>query len=645
MMKHRHRAVARFKFIVLTCACWSACSSATAQSFTLDATNVGQDNPAVAPHVPVSQLTGFGHRTRLGQWVPFAFDIPAHSGPSLQAGRLEVTIAQIQTTAAGADTISASGTAGWPGEELFRDFNTLYVQGEDPKTPKVIEVDLLERGDGGGLLFPNTVEVIETESRLHIAQQQNSSVLGARLTLAFGDGPPVTPDTRTPTPNVTAGTATPTRTGTQLPTASRTIPAGTSPTPSPAAGPDQSKCRVFASTDVPKPIPDAGLARSLVDVAASGPLTAVRVRSLRGTHPFVHDLEFRLVSPTGTQAILLDRPCHGFADFDVHLDDDASGQSCPIVGGATMQPLDSLARFAGEPVRGTWTLEVFDRATDDVGTLDGWALEVCHLPEVTQPDCSTYLPDALPKRIADLATLSSTVDVPDAGPVAAVSVLAVNGTHPSFSDLDFRLIGPSGREVRLLDRACPGTADFDLAFDDLETTTVPCPATDGLAHRPVEALESFAGDPSAGRWTLAVRDSSFDHEGTLDNWALRVCAAVETPIPTATRSGTAIATPTRTRTLVATHTAGPAFTATRSATPTPTRTATPTSTFVAPPCPCPGDCNCNGQVTVDELVLLVSVALGERTVSSCGAGDANGDGQVGVDDLIRAIERILAGCA
>ncbi len=68
------------------------------------------------------------------------------------------------------------------------------------------------------------------------------------------------------------------------------------------------------------------------------------------------------------------------------------------------------------------------------------------------------------------------------------------------------------------------------------------------------------------------------------------------------------------------------------------------STPLAPPNPCVGDCSGDGQVTVDELVTMINIALGESAVASCGAGDANGDGQITVDEILTAVSNTLNGC-
>lgn len=80
---------------------------------------------------------------------------------------------------------------------------------------------------------------------------------------------------------------------------------------------------------------------------------------------------------------------------------------------------------------------------------------------------------------------------------------------------------------------------------------------------------------------------------------------------------------------------------------TPSPTATATATATATPVPvsdCPGDCNGSGDVTVDEIVRGVNVALNGFTDPPCPALDSDDNGSVTVDDLVRAINTALNGC-
>jgi CSLREA domain-containing protein len=62
------------------------------------------------------------------------------------------------------------------------------------------------------------------------------------------------------------------------------------------------------------------------------------------------------------------------------------------------------------------------------------------------------------------------------------------------------------------------------------------------------------------------------------------------------------------------------------------------------PIPCGGDCDGDGQVTVNELITMVNIALGSTPLSKCISGDASGDGQITIDDIITAVNNALNGC-
>jgi hypothetical protein len=67
--------------------------------------------------------------------------------------------------------------------------------------------------------------------------------------------------------------------------------------------------------------------------------------------------------------------------------------------------------------------------------------------------------------------------------------------------------------------------------------------------------------------------------------------------------------------------------------------------LVAPASACPGDCDSNGQVSVDEIMRGVNIALGIRPPSDCEAFDTNVDGQVTIDEILAAVDVALGnGC-
>lgn len=59
---------------------------------------------------------------------------------------------------------------------------------------------------------------------------------------------------------------------------------------------------------------------------------------------------------------------------------------------------------------------------------------------------------------------------------------------------------------------------------------------------------------------------------------------------------------------------------------------------------CVGDCGGDGTVMISDLVLGVSIALGNTPVRSCPTFDRSSDRQISIDELILAVTHALAGC-
>jgi hypothetical protein len=68
------------------------------------------------------------------------------------------------------------------------------------------------------------------------------------------------------------------------------------------------------------------------------------------------------------------------------------------------------------------------------------------------------------------------------------------------------------------------------------------------------------------------------------------------------------------------------------------------ATVHAAPPACTGDCDRSNDVTVDEIVTMVFIALGGTPISTCIAGDADTNGSITVDEIITASTKALDGC-
>jgi hypothetical protein len=129
--------------------------------------------------------------------------------------------------------------------------------------------------------------------------------------------------------------------------------------------------------------------------------------------------------------------------------------------------------------------------------------------------------------------------------------------------------------------------------------------------------------------------------GTTGSNGVVVVLQAPTPTPTDTPTMTPTQSPSPTITLTPTETSVPTATSTETPTSTPTVVPSPTATIV----PCVGDCDGSGDVTVNELITMVNIALGNASLNSCPAGDADHSGAITIDEILRAVNHALNGCA
>lgn len=194
-------------------------------------------------------------------------------------------------------------------------------------------------------------------------------------------------------------------------------------------------CNDYASTDVPKalPIPLASTTTSTLQVSDGGKIASVKVTNIQGSHTWISDLSFTLVSPAGTQVLLLANECDNEDNFDIGFADDATlaNLPCPYTSGLSYVPVNALSAFQGESASGTWQLIITDSADEDGGQLNGWSLEIC-----TIPDPTVGLELSL-DNIETCAALNNTITVTPgtgfSGNVTLSIVNAISGVNTAFT--------------------------------------------------------------------------------------------------------------------------------------------------------------------------------------------------------------------
>ena len=233
--------------------------------------------------------------------------------------------------------------------------------------------------------------------------------------------------------------------------------------------------QTFASTDVPKTIPDdtPSGATSAINIGLIGlDIQQVKV-DVDITHTFRGDLVIQVISPDGHTAMLSGREGGAAANFL------ASG-------------LDITSAFpAGSPATGTWKLFVRDLAAADVGTINAFRLTI---------KSSKWSASAAPGlATVDNGTACTNLTVATTGD-SSLAKLDISGVH-SFRSVLRGTLAHNGATV----------AAFPVGTFSAGTGTF------SFVNRPVPGLSGNA----QGTWTLCIVDTdAFGDTGTLNSWSV-----------------------------------------------------------------------------------------------------------------------------
>jgi hypothetical protein len=235
-------------------------------------------------------------------------------------------------------------------------------------------------------------------------------------------------------------------------------------------------------------------------------------------------------------------------------------------------------------------------------------------------------------------TLGGTIGQPDAGTLSGGTYILGGGFWSAV--LAPVTPTPTATQTATAPHTATRTPTLTITPSPLSTVT------------PTHTVAPPSPVATATRTTTAIATSAPSGTHTPTH-APTVATPTQTSTPTRTAIVPATVTPTLAPTVTATTTAGatvtpsalPTTTVTGTATATGTTAATPTVTPTpVPTAPCTGDCGHNGEVTVDELLLMVNIALGNVLVAECPVGDANSDGEITVDEILKAVINALSGC-
>ncbi|MCP3933745.1 MAG: hypothetical protein GY708_00080 [Actinomycetia bacterium] len=131
--------------------------------------------------------------------------------------------------------------------------------------------------------------------------------------------------------------------------------------------------------------------------------------------------------------------------------------------------------------------------------------------DVGAPVCADADATGLPLAIVDNQTTTSQMSIVS-GPVVGTIEVTVDISHTYIGDLIVTLTSPSATEVVLHNQS--GGSSDDIV------------GTYGVNLTAAGSLAAFAGETSAGTWTLEISDEAGGDTGNLNAWSLDICEAV-----------------------------------------------------------------------------------------------------------------------
>jgi subtilisin-like proprotein convertase family protein len=212
------------------------------------------------------------------------------------------------------------------------------------------------------------------------------------------------------------------------------------------------------------------------------------VRPLRTVAEVAHAIASMQVRGAGKTAVLHNRTGSGTHN---------------LIKSYSHEGVPALQALLGEEAQGNWTLKVIDLASQDVGKLRRWGVQM-DLDTSTQVVQGEAIP-ALSIPDNDPTGVSSSITVAQSGSAQRIKV-AVDIAHTFIGDLRVELVSPSGQQALLHDRFGGGEDNLIRTYDSLLQP----------------ALAALIGQPIQGNWELRVKDMAGRDIGKFNKWTLEL---------------------------------------------------------------------------------------------------------------------------
>lgn len=223
-----------------------------------------------------------------------------------------------------------------------------------------------------------------------------------------------------------------------------------------------------------------------INIAESGSIKNLNVE-VDIEHTYIGDLVVSLIAPDASSVILHRRK---------------GGGKNNLVQSFDMLSTVELSVLKGKQIQGEWQLHIADQASQDIGVLRKWSIDISLLNQpFIELDSAPglHIPDNDPQGVEDA------IDVDTQGVLKALE-LSFDISHTYIGDLIVGLSSPSGKTV-VLHNQVGGSKDNLLV--ELDNDTSP-------------NLDNFKGESVHGSWKLTMSDHAGRDVGKLNNWRIKI---------------------------------------------------------------------------------------------------------------------------
>lgn len=193
-------------------------------------------------------------------------------------------------------------------------------------------------------------------------------------------------------------------------------------------------CMELSAIDTPLELPASGTPTitSTINYQGTGTVTGISISNINLNHSYISDLLIKIISPSGTEVVLLDGICGSSNDLYLGLTDGGiTSFNCPPTDSLMYAPQELLTSFINEDAHGDWVLSIKDKHNYDGGNLNAWRLNLCTVETIVcDPNLEITSNPILDGMYEASQEIMSTGMVPTYGNVnfkAGQSVLLDNG--------------------------------------------------------------------------------------------------------------------------------------------------------------------------------------------------------------------------